>query len=203
MRGLSSAPFGHAYDQTISFPPVMVDLWGVIAWIEGGLKAAGAETDVVVRVLMKLPAVAADVLLAGTIAWYLRATPRWAVAGAALVLPHPAAIDVSAWWGQYESVYVLFAAIAFVLAVRGQSLWAAVALALALMTKPQALPLAVPFAAWFLARGGWLASVRPAIAGSVVVVALWLPFLAAGGVAHYLMNVAGYQSGIYAILSLR
>jgi Gpi18-like mannosyltransferase len=40
-------------------------------------------------------------------------------------------IDVSAWWGQYESIYVLLAVVAFLLAARGHSLWAAAALAVA------------------------------------------------------------------------
>ena len=64
----------------------------------------------------------------------------------------PAVIDVSAWWGQYESIYLLFALAAVVFALNGRNGLAAAALALALMTKPQALPFLVPFAAWFWAQ---------------------------------------------------
>src|SRR6185369_4395320 len=100
--------------------------------------------------------------LGAVLAWHLRSTPRWAIAAALLIFLHPAVIDVSAWWGQYESIYVLFGAVAFVLAVRGHSLFAAVALAVAVMTKPQALPFLVPFAAWFLARDRWLGAAKAA-----------------------------------------
>ena len=152
---------------------------------------------------MKAPASLADLALGGLIAWHLRATPRWAVAGALVVLLHPAVIDVSAWWGQYESIYVLFGVLAFVLAVRGHSLFAAAALAAALMTKPQALPFLAPFAAWFLVRDGWTGTLRAALVGAIVIIVLWLPFIQAGGVQGYVRNLATYQSDVFAILSLR
>ena len=50
---------------------------------------------------------------------------------AAIVLLHPAVIDVSAWWGQYESIYLLFALAALVFALNGRDGLAAAALALA------------------------------------------------------------------------
>jgi Gpi18-like mannosyltransferase len=112
-------------------------------------------------------------------------------------------IDVSAWWGQYESIYVLGGALAYVLAVRGHSLWAAAALGVALMTKPQALPFLVPFGAWFLARDGWRGALRAALVGAAVIALLWLPFLAAGGIQAYARNLSTYQGDIFAILSLR
>ena len=39
--------------------------------------------------------------------------------------------------------------------------------------------------------------------GAAVIVVLWLPFVAAGGPAAYLRNLAEYQGGVFAILSLR
>jgi hypothetical protein len=137
------------------------------------------------------------------IAWHLRSTPRWAIGAALAVLLHPAVIDVSAWWGQYESIYVLGGVVAFVLAVRGHSLWAAAALAVALMTKPQALPFLVPFGAWFLARDGVVGATRAALVGLAVIGALWVPFVGAGGVQGYARNLAEYQGDIFSFLSLR
>ena len=93
--------------------------------------------------------------------------------------------------------------VAYVLAVRGHSLWAAAALAIALMTKPQALPFLVPFGAWFLARDGWRGTLRAALVGGAVIALLWLPFVAAGGVGNYARNLGNYQGDIFAILSLR
>ena len=203
VHGIATRPFAHAYDQDLSFLPVMVYVWGLLAAVEPAFRTATTAADEVVRVIMKSPAVIADLGLGALVAFHLRATPRWALLGAAVVLFHPAVIDVSAWWGQYESIYVLFGAAAFVLAVRGHSLWAAAALALALMTKPQALPFAVPFAAWFLARDGWAGTLRAASVGAAVIILLWLPFLPAGGVQGYARNLATYQGDIFAILSLR
>jgi dolichyl-phosphate-mannose-protein mannosyltransferase len=203
VHGIATGPFGHAYDMDISFPPVMVYIWSVLAAVEPAFRTVTTSADVAVRIFMKMPATFADLLLGLLVAWHLRATPWWAIVGSFLILFHPAVIDVSAWWGQYESIYVLVGAIAFVLAVRGHSLFAAVALAVALMTKPQALPFLVPFAAWFLARDGWLGAAKAAAVGAATIVVIWLPFLAAGGVQNYLHTLSTYQGDVYAILSLR
>ncbi len=203
VHGLATQPFGRAYDQNLSFPPVMVYVWGLLAAVEPAFRTVTTSVDPAIRAVMKAPASIADLALGGLIAWHLRATPRWAILGGLAILLHPAVIDVSAWWGQYESIYVLFGAIAFVLAVRGHSLWAAAALAVAVMTKPQALPFVVPFAAWFLARDGWRGAAKAALVGAAAIAVLWLPFLAAGGVQGYARNLGAYQGDIFAILSLR
>jgi len=203
VHGLATQPFGRAYDMNISFPPVMVYVWGWLAATEPAFRTVTTSADPAIRAIMKMPASLADIGLGLLVAWHLRATPRWAILGAFAILLHPAVVDVSAWWGQYESIYMLFGAVAFVLAVRGHSLWAAVALGVALMTKPQALPFVVPFGAWFLARDGWRGAVRAAAVGAVTIVVLWLPFIATGGVQGYVRNLGTYQGDIFAILSLR
>jgi hypothetical protein len=68
------------------------------------------------------------------------------------------------------------------------------------MTKPQALPFLLPFAAWFWAQGGWRELARAAAIGLGVIVVLWLPFAAAGGPGDYLRNLAVYQNDIFSIL---
>ena len=78
----------------------------------------------------------------------------------------------------------------------------AVAIAVGLMTKPQALPLVVPFAAFYLGRHGLRGSIRAAIVGVVTVGLLWIPFLGADGPANYLHSLAAY-SNEFAVLSLR
>jgi hypothetical protein len=203
VHGLATRPFGNAYDQNLSFPPVMVYLWGLLAAIEPAFRSVMDAADPAIRSIMKLPASLADIALGGLVAWELRSRSRWALAAGLGILLHPAVIDVSAWWGQYESIYVLFGLVAYLLAVRGHSLPAAAVLAVALMTKPQALPFIVPFAAWFVAREGWLGTVKAAIVGAAVIVVLWAPFLGAGGPAGYARNLAEYQGDIFAILSIR
>ena len=130
------------------------------------------------------------------------ARPRWAVVAAAVVLLHPAVIDVSAWWGQYESVYLLSALAAVLFAIGGRNGLAAAAIAVCLMTKPQALPFMLPFAP---GSGPMVAGARsPGRPRSelAVIVVLWLPFIPAGGPLHYLQNLSEYQNTIFPILSL-
>jgi len=203
VHGLATQPFGRAYDQNLSFPPVMVYIWGVLAALEPAFRTATDAADPVIRAVMKTPASLADLAIGLLVALELRGRPRWAIAAGLAILLHPAVIDVSAWWGQYESIYVLSGLVAFMLAVRGHPLPAAAFLGVALMTKPQALPLLVPFAAWFLARGGVRGAALAGIVGAAVVALLWLPFLAAGGPAAYARNLSEYQGDIFAVLSLR
>jgi Gpi18-like mannosyltransferase len=123
--------------------------------------------------------------------------------GSLIVLLHPATWYVSAWWGQYESVYVLMALLAVLFAVGGRDGFAAAALAAAILTKPQALPFILPFAAWFFARGGVMGILRALAIGAGVAFVLWLPFLASGGLRDYLGNLGDYQNDVYSVLSLR
>ena len=203
VHGLATRPFGNAYDQNLSFPPVMVYIWGLLALLEPAFRTVTDAADPAIRAIMKAPASLADIAIGLLVFWELRDRTRWAVVAGLGILLHPAVIDVSAWWGQYESIYVLFGLVAFMLAVRGHSLPAAAVLSVALMTKPQALPFLVPFAAWFLARGGIRRAVPAGIVGAAVVAMLWLPFVAAGGPAAYARNLSEYQGDIFAILSLR
>jgi len=71
------------------------------------------------------------------------------------------------------------------------------------MVKPQALPFAIPFAAWFLATLGWRGSLRAVGIAAAVTFLLWLPFLAANGPIKYLGYLLGYQETTYNFLSLR
>ena len=187
----------------VTFGPVMAYVWAALAEIQPAFRTATDASDPAIRELMKLPASAADIGLAMLVAYALRHRPGWAVIGATAILLHPAVIDISAWWGQYESIYLLSALAAAVLAINGRNGWAAAAIAVSLMTKPQALPLLVPFAAWFWATGGWRGILRAGATGLLVTVVLWLPFLADGGPANYLRNLGQYQGGIFNVLSLR
>jgi hypothetical protein len=192
-----------AYDADLAFGPVLTLIWGAVAAADPGFATATDSSDPGLRVLMKLPAVLADVGIAAVVAYALRGRRTWAVVGAAVVLLHPAIWYVSAWWGQFESVYTLAAVVAVLLAINGRDGFAAAALAVAVLTKPQAIPFVVPFVAWFYARGGPIAVVRAAVIGGAVALVLWLPFLAAGGPGRYLASLSGYQEGIFSVLSLR
>ena len=203
VHGIAVGGWTNAYDQNLSFPAVMAWIWGVLAFVQPAFATTTDAADPAIRALMKLPATLADLGLAAGVALWFRDRPRLAVIAVAAVLLWPATWYISAWWGQYEPIYVLPVLLAL-LAARGKRPGLAAALlAVGLMTKPQALPLAVPFAAWFLATGGWRGTVRAAIIGAAVVVVAWLPFIAAGGPMSYLRNLGEYQDAIFSVLSLR
>jgi multisubunit Na+/H+ antiporter MnhE subunit len=195
----------------VTFGPVMAYVWALLAAIQPAFATITDSSDPAIRALMKTPASLADFGLAGLAAWGLRGRPGWAVVAAAAVILHPAIFYVSAWWGQYESIFMLSGLGAVVAAINGRPGLAAALVAVSLMTKPQAIPFLVPFAAWFWAqgyaqgavRGASLAVARAAAIGIGVIVVLWLPFLAAGGPAGYLANLGTYQNEIFNVLSLR
>jgi Gpi18-like mannosyltransferase len=203
VHGIAVDGIGNAYNQDLAFGPVIAVIWGFLAAIEPAFRTATDASDLTVRVLMKLPATLADFGIAALVAAALWERPRWALAGVAAVLLHPAVIDVSAWWGQYESIYVLWATAAVISALSGRNALAAGFVALAVVTKPQALPLIVPFAAWFWARSGVRGVATAGLVGLVVALTAWLPFLAAGGPFKYLDNLGAYQNDVFNVLSLR
>jgi Gpi18-like mannosyltransferase len=200
---IATKGLGGIYDEKVTFGPVMPYIWGLLAALDPVFKTVTNGSDPAVSAAIKLPASIADLGMAALIAYALRARPGWAVVGASVILLHPAVIDLSAWWGQYESIYLLSALAGVVLAIEGRLGWAAAAVALSLMTKPQAVPLLIPFAAWFWATGGWRGVIKASAIGVAVIVVLWLPFLAAGGPANYLRNLGEYQGEIFNYLSLR
>jgi Gpi18-like mannosyltransferase len=195
--------YGQTAAGPVTFGPVMAYVWGLLAAVQPAFRTVTDASDPQISAMMKLPASMADIGLAFLVAYALRDRPRWAAAGAIAILFHPAVIDLSAWWGQYESIYLLSALAAAILAINGRNGWAAAAIAVSLMTKPQALPLLVPLAAWFWATGGWRDLARAAAIGIAVAVLLWLPFIPAGGPAGYLHNLGELQGGVFAIASLR
>jgi Gpi18-like mannosyltransferase len=187
----------------VTFGPVMAYIWSLLATLQPAFATVTDSTDPAIRVAMKLPATIADLGLAGVIGFALRDRPRWAALGVAAILLVPATWYVSAWWGQYESVFALSGVAAVVAAAGRRNALAAMLVAVSLMTKPQAVAFLVPFAAWFWATGGWREVLRAAVVGAVTVLVLWLPFIPSGGPAGYLRNLGTYQNEIFNVLSLR
>lgn len=203
VHGLTVRPLGEAYRQDISFPPVMVYVWAALAAVDPAFRLATDATDAGIRATMKIPGSLADLAMAATVLYALRDRPRWGVAAALGIALHPAVIWVSALWGQYDSLYVLAAMLSLVLVVNDHPVPAAMMLAVSVMTKPQALPFLVPFAAWYLARYGPRVTLTSVAAGLAVIVALWLPFVPSGGPGAYLANLSHYQDELFAALSMR
>ena len=203
IHSLAVGSLGTAYRVDITWPPVMVYVFSLLAAVEPAFRTATDAAATSVRVAIKTPASLADLGLAAGAWWYLRERPQWALLAAAALLFHPALVMDSAWWGQFDAIYILGGLVALLLARADRPRLVAVVLAIALMTKPQAIPFVVPFAAWFVARHGLRETALCAAMGALTIVALWIPFLADDGVARYLATIAHYQDDLFASLSHR
>jgi Gpi18-like mannosyltransferase len=196
-------PLGDAYRLDLSFPPVMVYVFWALAHLVPAFGTAADAGDLAARIAIKVPASLADLGLALGVAYLLRERPRWAIGMALAVAFVPLTWYVSAWWGQFESIYVLLGLLAVILVLADHPIPATAALGLAVMTKPQALPFLVPFAAYALGRYGWRRAAFFGIVAGAVAAATWLPFLADGGPSRYLANLGHYQDQVFGVLSLR
>ena len=200
---IATGPFGQAYRIDVAFPPVMVYLFWLLGIVEPAFRTATDAADPTIRIALKIPAVLADAGLAAGVAFLLRDRPRWAIAAALGILLSPVFIYTGAWWGQFESIYILAGLAAAILVLGGRPYLGAVALGVALMAKPQAIAFIPPFAAWAVARLGWRRALTVGAVFALTVAVLWLPFLADGGPAAYLRTLTRHQTEIFAILSLR
>jgi hypothetical protein len=203
VHGIATDGWGRAYDQNLSFPAVMAWVWGAMAALEPAFRTVTDASDPAISALMKIPASLADLGLAMAVGWWFRDKAWAAVLAMGAVLLWPVTWYVSAWWGQYEPIYVLPAVLAVLAARANRPSLVAALLAVSLMTKPQALPFIVPFAAWFLSTQGFRGALKGALVAVVVSVLAWAPFISANGQLNYLGNLREYQDGVFSVLSLR
>ena len=194
---------GRAFDGKMSFGPIVAYIWWLLSLVEPAFRGAVDSGILGVRLALKAPPMLADLGIAALVGFALRARPTWAIVGTAIILLHPVVWFVSSWWGQYESVFVLFALLGFVLAIRDRPLLAAIAITAAMFTKPQALALGLPFLAWYLARYDRLTILRSGMTAAVTAIALWLPFIPWDGPQKYLGWLDHYQNDRFDVLSMR
>jgi len=220
---LTEHPLSQFYASTsfADYPPGYFFVLIVIGWFYKGLIGlhliAPASYGVLAK-LVKLPAIAMDLVDTWLIFALVRryASERTALIAAGLFAFNPAAIYISAYWGQIDSVswgLVLAGLLLFARAsqepakARSSIIWAWVALAFSLLIKPQAaflLPLYIAFAFTAPAAArrdrltgtgvGMLAGIVMAYLSCVVFHANWNP------VADFawLLHQYTYGSGVYA-----
>lgn len=160
--------------------------------------------DKELRLWLKLPGLAGDLLTAGLIAFVGRAIAarrlpclphRWSrvarvarlsaaetvgLIAAALYLFHPAVLYASSYWGQQDSLTSFFMLLACWLAWRAQPGWAGVVLALGVLVKPQPLVLGPLLAVLVWRRSSWPGLLRGGCAGAAVLLAGHAYFIATG-----------------------
>ena len=198
---LTTNGLGRHFDESQSFGPVMAYVWWIQGLLSPEFQAATNAADPGIRALLKVPMVIVDLGLAALLAFFFRDRPWRAIAAAALVLLNPAIWFDSAWWGQYEAFYTISIVAAFILAADRREVATAAMLAIALMTKPQALPLMLPFAAWFFATGGITTVIRTAAAGALTILLLWIPFYAFNGPGNYIDSLLYFQNQRFPYMS--
>ena len=128
---------------------------------------------------MKLPDLVAEVALTGLLYGWVRrvADHRWALVAAAAFAFSPTILLVGMAYGQTDAIYAVCAVSALVLVTRGRAGWAGVWLATAVMVKPTPVFLAVLPVVYLWRWQGWRAVGRFGLAGGLVALLGWLPFL--------------------------
>ncbi|HEV2644330.1 MAG TPA: glycosyltransferase family 39 protein, partial [Candidatus Elarobacter sp.] len=193
------------------YPPgYFVVLW-VIAKLYALVGGAGDAANgwPVLRVVVKLPAIAMDLVNAWVVYLIVRryAAEKTALIAAAVLALNPAAIYASAYWGQVDSVSwgLVLVALLFVLRAgdepnktvpRVTLAW--LAFAFSILIKPQAATLALLFVAYpFATTDAAVRARRLAGTGAGIVAALALA-LVVGLLFHPAADVFGWLFGRYA-----
>jgi len=215
-----------AFYTTSSFadypPGYFVVLW-VLAKIYAVLPGLGGEVAdgwVVLRVLIKIPSIAMDLVNAYVVYRIAErfAARRVALIGAAFVALNPAAIYVSSYWGQVDSVSWGLALLAFWLVLRSgdeparttsRLVWAWLALGFSLLIKPQGATLALLLLAYPFAAGDAVTRTRRligtaygALASCALALGIGLLFHPARDVVPWLFSRYAFGSTFYAFTSV-
>ncbi|HEX9899523.1 MAG TPA: glycosyltransferase 87 family protein [Candidatus Methylomirabilis sp.] len=179
---LRSQPMDTIYDDpSVNYPPVPLYLFRVGDAVVLSLSRAHQAMGEAPAVVVKLPGMLADLSTGALLAWMFRrqASP-WPVLACALYVFNPAVWYVSAYWGQVDSVYVLFLAAALAAISEGAPLPAWGLFVLALASKPQSSVLAPLIPLLTLLRHGTRAALRGGGVAIAVAAAVTLPWLLAG-----------------------
>lgn len=126
------------YHNTVNYPPGYQLILAAVTQVYRGLCPAPRESDVLLGMLLKAPAVGADLVLcvlAYSIVrrWY---GPRAGLGAAALAAFSPAMWPVSALWGQVDSICAMFTVVALASSFSRRYTLSWLALAFAVLIKP-------------------------------------------------------------------
>lgn len=165
-------------------------------WFFGGFD--NAETY---RVLIKIPAMLADIITAIALFFFVK---RWkgiviAYAAALLLVFHPAVIYESAVWGQTDSIFTMFLVLGTGFFAYKKPMLAGVMFALAALSKMQA-GMLVPFFFVLYASGGWRVLLKGTVGGLLITIPILIPF-AVGGTLPNVIDVYTNSVGFYSIVS--
>lgn len=169
-----------------NYPPLMIYLCGALTGAYFG--AAGvlglhasalvAEAPLLV-VWMKLPAILSDLGVVSVL--YLLARRAFSERGALVIAASyafsPAILFDSAFWGQTDSIPVLFLLLALLCTLRSSGIWAGVLFGLALVLKLQAIIFAPLILLYLWRWAGWKQVLHAASSMAVVALVTCAPYL--------------------------
>ena len=161
------------------YPPLYIYiLWAVGAFYELFISSSFDIQSPVFTILLKTPAMIADIATALLIFLIVRKYGSFNMSFLCMTVYafNPAIIYNSAIWGQVDSVYTLFLMFALMEFVSGKPMIAGTSLALGILTKPQSLVLVPLFALIMLKKHSLLTFVKVSIASFTVFVLVALPF---------------------------
>jgi dolichyl-phosphate-mannose--protein O-mannosyl transferase len=220
---LADRGFGQFYSTAgfADYPPGYFYILAVIGWFwDLAFKASDGGHYVVIRVLVKLPAIFADIGVGALIYAIARRFGNQAIAlgAAALFLLNPAVIYNSASWGQVDSISSGLALLGIYFLLRSEdnpkhaTAWivgAWVTVAYSLLIKPQAavvVPLMLAFAFVNAARRRerLIATGIGIVAGFVLALALTEPFHPSNPIAAFgwLLHQYAYGASVYSYNSV-
>lgn len=173
-------------DFVVDYPPLAMALW---RWSWRAVRAAAPDLDQgeAENAAVKLPALLGDVAAVVLLLALFRATPRRAVALAALYWALPVSWLSSGVLGFLDGALAVLVVAACVAAGRGRPAWAGVALALAALIKPTALIVAP--AVWCALAARRASIARALAAGAVAVAAALVPYAVAGTLQTAIVHV--------------
>lgn len=190
----------------VNYPPLFVVLLVGLSKLYA-LFVPSLEITSLQYVLIKLPIVMADMATGAVI--YLAVeeierrrgkVSRLPLLAAGLWLLNPSSIYVSSVWGQFEAIQALWMMAALLAAVKQRWGWSGIFMALAMLTKTQAITIA-PLLAVLALWDGWRNLLRWGITTAGVMLASLLP-LWVGGARQPILNLYLDAVGFFPAMSM-
>ncbi|MBK8026809.1 MAG: hypothetical protein IPK19_36845 [Chloroflexi bacterium] len=154
-----------------------------------------AQAGLTDMVRLKLPSLAAILLLVAIVGYWLRNEGWTRLFVLTLLALHPGMIANSAVWTQSDSIFTLFLVLMLLMMRNDRPRVAWVFFALALLTKFQSIVLLPLLVVLTFRRYSWQELVRAAVGAAVIVVVVLLPFVLVSGLsalAPYLGSVNSF-----------
>ena len=182
------------------YPPFNV----YIFWLFGSLANSASTYGISVVNFIKLAPNLFDLGTAALIYFFVRKQASFKLGLAATILYafNPAVLFNAAVWGQFDAIYTFFLVLSLVLALKSKPELSAAILAIALLTKPQAIALAPLIAFLIYRKSGWKRMLFSVVTFAVTIIVVVLPFQWNGSPLAGLSQVYFGGFGQYAVTSV-